>query len=316
MKKNGFWSIFVVIGIIAAFVLWKGYMAKTKNEMLTKPSSIELPKPKMDPYLGFNFKQKKAPTAAETDLAAEDALRRPIMKEWLDALDSVANQSQVPEALAINDFIQKHALLAMPNLDPTVPGAVVIEEKPGLNYLVYIVVVMASDLKKNPNLAKQAIDMAASSNYINDGISTITINSFVEFSAQWKGILLLHEGAHCLTFASRLLDTVPANQRRVISEMIAYETEFKILSSLFGEPYKELIAAEAKKAAGKLPKMADYPCESIFGSATSKYESDVQQAIVWFNVVFEFYKSQHGYETALDDFTYFLSSLFEDGKIK
>jgi len=247
--------------------------------------------------------QVKVPSAEQNlnEKAQDLSERKAIQKAWFDAAELVVRQTHDAEAQAVLAHLAANVYVVKPT---SAGSAEVLENATGKINPIALVIVTTKDLAASDDLRKRVLGGGQAAEYY--PIPSVLMLYPQELSPTWKGLLFLHEGAHAKTFAERPYDFRDSfvNAEK---EVQVHEFENRLLLSVGGEAYMDLLKAEAARiqelvlAQNAGPNktvvigMSAYNLllDKVFGAAVSTHEQLLRQT--HFFIQAEFVALEHLY---------------------
>ena len=254
--------------------------------------------------------------------------RSEVVIRGFSAGDEIAKLTEDVNAKMVMRFVRESSYLGVPV--PHKNGrAVKIVQNPGKrDYYLCVVPLLSSDKGVSKDW-EEAYDSEMVALYVPDRKRPqLIMRDQSQFSKNWQGLMLIHEGSHALAFSARAFEEIKDPlMKRSINELYAYNLEINLVEKIGGLAYKELIQEEVGRLKGDyleqqrvlFPDYARYQerLEKIFGESNSELEVGVRSTLFWLNAAFRLFdetcasKDESGMRKA--DLLY---GLYEGGNIR
>ena len=226
--------------------------------------------------------------------------RQPISQEWVGAASDVAKKSGTEDAIKIAEYLKDGFLAAPVNLDGG-EASIVLREGKGKSSTVGIMPLVSGDEKLNAGWkAEYEANQAAFFCETGEGWGVISIRP-IKVSRIWKGLIMLHEGAHAMASSDKAFVEVGGGNpkvERLFSEHFAYNIESSVLAKIYGQAMEKEILAEANAmklvyAKEKEIIFPDYKSarydflEKVCGKSESEIERGMRISVFWVASVFK-----------------------------
>ena len=167
------------------------------------------------------------------------------INQWFEPAIKIAQETGIPQALKIADFLQSNTALGI--VMPDEKTVYLFSGQPvlPLDQYAYLTPVLEQDIDRLPDedsrqpFAKGRASVAAR---FNEGSNNIYLPNST-LSRQGKGVVLLHEAKHAINEIEKLYDRQNPDSHW-IEEAEVYIFEFDVLRALGGDAYSKLIDNE------------------------------------------------------------------------
>lgn len=263
----------------------------------------------------INHSANKTPTLSDND-------RLVIRNLFLSWMDSVVKKTKDSEAKRISDFVKKNNVLAAP--DPS--GARFIEGASGNKNWFMIVPFCEQDGRLSDYWSGLVTASSFASNFLPEK-RALLIKTTYGMSNIWKGITIIHEGFHALTFISNPYES-QTDDEYAAEEMKAHTIQNRIMSELGGKKYAKLLNQEKIKLKARIAshnlklgtvfpaRDKNYPeLDEFFGKTESDFETNYRGTSFWMHVVFELIDDNFKADASKVKIN-FLKGLYQSGGIR
>ncbi len=308
MKRS---NLLVLSALITMSILI-GFAWRTSPEARPSPSLIN----------NGQLPSTELPIAPTEDEGTQQK-RRKILTNWLDAADSVATQSQDPEATAVVAFLRKNAILAAPtNMD----GIQTLESSQNDDWVAILPLIADDELKGGhwKSFFSTSESIGAAANFLPES-RTIILKDSVPLHPNWKGMLLLHEGHHAHTFIREMYDWTD-QQTYCTKERDTHSFQNRVALT-FSERYAPILTSETSRLKATIKKDqgligTDFPdrgeynthLDAVFGEARSERERDIRQSHLWIHACFDLIDQEFKGDTE-NQKALFLRTIYLEGGI-
>ncbi len=239
--------------------------------------------------------------------------RKEIFRSWLEGAEYVCAQTKNVKAQEVLDLLKQKGTV----VDLMGESNFTFESKP-VEDMFFIVPMLQHDVGFGPTWQKRA---AIGASAMFDPNANMVIVKDRKIGRVWKGLLLLHEGDHVLTFGRERYDH--SNTRIYCEkERDTHAFENELLVALGGKAYKEIVRKEAVtlfrlRFSGddlqfEIPDQPVRSLEDIFGPPESEDEEATRKAAVLVDIAFEAIDTKYGRgEKAEEAKTSFMQSVYK-----
>ena len=218
-------------------------------------------------------------------------LRSELRSQWFTDAQKVASQSGDTDSKAIVQFLKKNSVLGTPKG----PGAEFLEESNTEQWFMFVPLAKG-DEAISEQWRQYVKNGTFAANFMPDERAIITRETSL-FSPTWRGILLLHEGMHAMTFLSNPYDWEDEREF-CYKEVEAHNYTNRLLLAIGGQKYRALLEKEVARQLSKMklgeignsvPVMASYyepEFKGIFGLVSSELERNFRATMLWTHAFF------------------------------
>lgn len=167
------------------------------------------------------------------------------INQWFEPAIKIAQETGIPQALRISDFLQTNTALGIVMPDEKTVYLFSGQPEFSLDQYAYLTPVLEQDVDRLSDedsrqpFAKGSASVAAR---FNEGSNNIYLPNS-KLSRQGKGVILLHEAQHAINEIEKRYDRQDPNSHW-IEEAEVYIFEFDVLKALGGDAYSKLIDDE------------------------------------------------------------------------
>jgi hypothetical protein len=167
------------------------------------------------------------------------------INQWFEPAIKIAQETGIPQALKIADFLQSNTALGI--VMPDEKTAYLFDGQPELplDQYIYLTPVLEQDIDRLPDEDSRqpfANGRASVAARFHEGSNNIYLPNST-LSRQGKGVVLLHEAKHAINEVEKLYDRQNPDSHW-IEEAEVYIFEFDVLRVLGGDAYSKLIDDE------------------------------------------------------------------------
>ncbi|MFH1078157.1 MAG: hypothetical protein V1745_02660 [Patescibacteria group bacterium] len=269
----------ILAGLIGAVVLHGIESAKSAH---TQP-----PRTKMESTVAKSIIEYEKDPHVTTALA------------WRNAAQYVTDATKDAEAGRVMEYLLTSVGFGLPGNN----SVTVLRVPQDAKSKVLLVPILQEDERLDPGLKRMNQSETSVALY-RPSDKVIVIRS-ERMSTVWKGLLLLHETKHAMSFAQKPYDSNDLKQL-CYEELATLEFHCRLMSEIGGETYARVLRAEVDRLRGhpntkidsypmKFPDRSGYEpmLEKAFGPSESDLERSSRQTQVWVHAVFKLLEADY-----------------------